>query len=73
MSQIETNQRFVNSFVDLTHCGNNHNYLTKSKAKGLLDTLFVNTQIYGPQSAKYNCIREQLFFGSRGIDLHVLP
>ena len=38
MSQIETNQRLANSFVDLRHCGNNHNYLTKSnKAKCLLD------------------------------------
>ena len=37
MSQIETNQRLANSFVDLRHCGDKHNYLTKSKAKGLLD------------------------------------
>ena len=105
MSQIETNQRFANSFVDLKHCGDNHNYLTKSKAKGLFDIPFVNTQIYGTQSIKYNCIRNQnnfkhnistytftqrhlytshktskrpfdwerlkIFFGSRGMDLHV--
>ena len=30
MPQIETNQRLANSFVDLRHCGDNHNYLTKS-------------------------------------------
>ena len=58
MSQIETNQTLANSFVDLRHCGDNHNYLTKSKAKGLLDIHFVNTQIYGTQFAKYNCIRD---------------
>ena len=45
MSQIETNQRSVNSFVDLRHCGDNHTYLTKSNAKGLLDIPLVNTQI----------------------------
>ena len=32
-------------------------YLTKSKAKGLLDIPSGNTQIDGTQSAKYNCIR----------------
>ena len=48
MSQINTNhQRLANYFVDLRHCGDNHTYLTKSKAKGLLDIPFVNTQIYG--------------------------
>ena len=58
MSQIETDQRLANSFVDLRHCGDNHTYLTKSKAKGLLDIPFVNTQIYGTQSVKYNCIKD---------------
>ena len=58
MSQIETNQRSVNSFVDLRHYGDNHNYQTKSEAKGLLDIPFVNTQIYGIQSDKYNCIKD---------------
>ena len=58
MSQIETNQRLANSFVDLRHCGDNHTYLTKSKAKGLLDIPLVNTQIYGTQSVKYNCIKD---------------
>ena len=47
MSQIETNQRVANSFVDLRHCSDNKNYLTKSNAKGLLDIPFIDTQIYG--------------------------
>ena len=58
MSQIETNQSLANSIVDLRHCGDNYKYLTKSKVKGLLDISFVNTQIYGTQSAKYNCIMD---------------
>ena len=58
MYQIETNQRLANSFVDLRHCGDNQTYLTKSKAKGLLDIPLVNTQIYGTQSVKYNCIKD---------------
>ena len=58
LSQIETNQRLANSFVDLRHCSDNHTYLTKSKANGLLDIPFVNTQIYGTQSIKYNCIKD---------------
>ena len=57
MSQVETNQRLGNSFVDLRHCGYNQNYLTKSKAKGLLDIPFVDIQIYSIQSFKYNCIK----------------
>ena len=58
MSQIQTNQRFVNYFVDLRHGGDNHTYVTKFKAKGLLDIPFVNKQIYGTQSVKYNCIKD---------------
>ena len=58
MYQIETNQRLANFFVDLRHCGDNHSYLTKSKAKGLLDIPFVNTQICGTHSAKHNFIRD---------------
>ena len=58
MSEIEANQILTNSFVDLRHCGDKHNHLTKSKAKGLLDIPFVNTQIYSTQSIKYNCIRD---------------
>ena len=58
MSQIKTNQRLANSFVDLRHCGDNHTYLTKPKAKGLLDIRFVNTQIFGTQSVKHDCIKD---------------
>ena len=66
MSQIKTNQRLANSFVDLRHCGDNHTYLTKSKAKGLLDIPFVNTQIFGTQSVKHDCIKDwiQSFHGT---------
>ena len=32
-------------------------YLTKSKEKDLIDVPFVNTQIYGTQPVKYNCIK----------------
>ena len=69
MSQIETNQRLANSFVDLRHCGDNHTYLTKSKAKGLLDIPFVNTQIYGTQSVKYNCITDRNNFRNNFSDI----
>ena len=58
MYQTETNQRLANSVVDLRYCSDNHNYLTKSKAKGVLDIPFVNTEIYDTQSVKYNCIRD---------------
>ena len=40
-------QRLVNSFFD---CGDNHSYLTKSKAKCLVDIPFVNIQISSTQS-----------------------
>ena len=58
MSQIETNQGLSSSFVDLRQCGDNHNYLNKFKARGLLDIPFVNIQIYGTQSVRYNCIKD---------------
>ena len=54
MSQIETNQRLANSFIDLRHYGDNHNYLTKSKVKGLLNIPFANTKIHDTQSLKYS-------------------
>ena len=37
MSQIENNPKLANSFADLKHCDDSHNYQTKSKTKGLLD------------------------------------
>ena len=54
MSQRETNQKLANSFVDLKHFGDSHNYQTKSKTKGLIDIPLLNTQICGTQSVKYN-------------------
>ena len=62
MFQIETNQRLANSFVHLRHCGDNHTNLIKIKAKGVLDIPFVNTQIYGTQSVRYNCIKDWNIF-----------
>ena len=37
MSQTETTQKLANSFADLKHCSDSHNYQTKSKTKQLLD------------------------------------
>ena len=62
MSQIETNQKLANSFADLKHCSDSHNYQTKSKTKGIIDIPLLNTQIYGTQSVKYNCIKDWNFF-----------
>ena len=71
MSQIKTNhQKLANSFVDLRHCGDNHTYLTKSKPKGLLDIPFVNTQIYGTQSVKHDCIKDWNNFRNNFSPLH---
>ena len=58
MSQIETNKKLANSFADLKHCRDSHNYQTKSKTKGLLDIPLFNTQIYDTKSVKYNCIKD---------------
>ena len=58
MSQIETNQKLPNSFADLKHCSDSHNYQTKSKTKGLLDIPLFNTQVYSTQSIKYNFIKD---------------
>ena len=56
MSQIEATQNLANSFSDLKHCGDSQNYQTKSKKKRVLDIPLLNTQIYGTQSIKYDCI-----------------
>ena len=58
MLKIETNQKLANSFDNLKHCSDSHNYQTKSKTKGLLDIPLLNTQIYGTLSVKYNCIKD---------------
>ena len=58
MSQIETNKKLAISFADLKHCGDSHNYQTKSKTKGLLYIPILNIHIYGTQSVKYSCIKD---------------
>ena len=61
---MAVDQIFINKtnllvqLVDLKHCGDNLNYQTKSKTKGLFDIQFFNTQIHGSQSAKSNCIKD---------------
>ena len=49
------------------NCGDNLNYQTKSKTKGLLDIALHNTQIFGVQSVKYiqyiyAVVKKQFFF-----------
>ena len=72
MSQTETNKKEVSSCVELQHCGNNHNYKSKSKTKRLLDIPFLNTQIYGTKFNKYNCIKDWNIFRNNfaNIPLH---
>ena len=56
-SQIGTNQKLANSFADLKHCADSHNYQSKSKTKRRLDIPLLNTQNYGTRSVKNNCIK----------------
>ena len=58
MSQIEQNQKLAETFPALKHCGDNHKYNTRSAAKKLIDIPLLNTDTYGTQSAKYNCITD---------------
>ena len=71
MSQIETNRKSANSLADLKHCGDSHNYQTKSKVKGLPDIPLLNTQIYVIQSVKCNCTKDWSNF--RNNFLNLLP
>ena len=57
MSQIETIPKCSQFFCWPKVLGNSHNYQTKSKTKLLLSIPLLNTQIYGTQSFKYNCIK----------------
>ena len=43
MSQIETNKKLKESFTQLKHCSDNHNYQTRAKSKRLLDIPYFNT------------------------------
>ena len=56
VSQIEQNQTLAKSFVNLKHCGDNHNYQTGASTKRILDTPLYITNTYGTHSAKYNFI-----------------
>ena len=69
MAQIKTTQKLANSFADLKHCGDSNIYQTKSKTKGLLDIPLLNTQVYGTQSVKYNCIKNWNNFRNNFPDL----
>ena len=71
MLRIETNQKLSNSFAELKQGGDSHNYQNKSKTKGLLDIPLLNTQMYGIQSVKYNCIKDWNNF--RNNFLNILP
>ena len=56
--QLEQDEQLAKSFLALKHCGDNHNYQTRSTTKRLLDTPLLNTDTYGTQSTKYNCIAD---------------
>ena len=56
--QLEQNNQLAKSFLALKHCGDNHSYQTRSTTKRLLDTPLLNTDTYGMQSTKYNCIAD---------------
>ena len=56
--QLEQDEQLAKSFPALKHCGDNHNYQTRSTTKRLLDTPLLNTGTYGTQSTKYNCIAD---------------
>ena len=43
MSQIETNKKVANAFVELKYCRENHKYETKSKTKIIFNIPFLNT------------------------------
>ena len=54
--QLEQDEQLAKTFPALKHCGDNHNYQTRSTTKRLYDTPLFNTDTYGTQSTKYNCI-----------------
>ena len=41
--QLEQDEQLAKSFLALKHCGDNHNYQTRSTTKRLLDTPLLNT------------------------------
>ena len=57
--QLEQDEQLAKTLPVLKHCGDNHNYQTRSTIKRLLNTLLINTDdTYGTQSTKYNCIAD---------------
>ena len=54
--QLEQDEQLAKFFPALKHCGDNHNYQTRSTTKRLLDTPLRNTDTYGTQSTKYNTV-----------------
>ena len=58
MSQTKTNKKLAESFIQLKHFGDDHNYQTRAKSTILLDIPHFSTNYYGTHSAKYNCIKD---------------
>ena len=58
MSQTKTNKKLAESFIQLKHFGDDHNYQTRAKSIILLDIPHFSTNYYGTHSAKYNCIKD---------------
>ena len=56
--QLEQDEQLAKTFPAIKHRSDNHNYQTRSTTKRLLDTPLLNTEIYGTQSTKYNCIAD---------------
>ena len=55
-NQNEQNEKPAKSFSELKYCGYNHNYLTRLVTRKLLNILYINTDAYGTQPAKYHYI-----------------
>ena len=70
--QLEQDEQLAKSFPALKHCGDNHNYQTRSTTKRLLDTPLLNTSTYGTQSTKYNCRADWNSFRETFKDLPLL-
>ena len=56
MNQTKQNQKLAKSFSELKYCSYNRNYQTRSVTRKLLNILYVKTDAYGRQSAKYHNI-----------------
>ena len=58
--RLEQDEQLAKTFPALKHCDDNHDYQTRTRstAKELPDTPLLNTDTYGTQSTKYNCIAD---------------